>query len=132
MPGHAERESSMKAVLIILLAAMATLTLIAADLTGNDLAGVWKGSMNTQAGPATVTITVKPGTALTGTIQAGEYEVPISNAKISGNRVTFEMKIGFGTVAYDGIVSGDEIQFDVTGTQGDNYKLVCKRQGSKE
>src|SRR5207302_11471107 len=63
------RENEMRFLLIIAIAAMATFNLSAADL-----AGTWKGSMNTQGGEVTVTITIKPGAALTGTIQAGEYE----------------------------------------------------------
>ena len=59
-------------------------------------------------------------------------EAPIENAKISGDGVFFEMKIAPGTLTFDGTVSGDEIKFDVTGTQGDKYKLVCKRQSGRQ
>ena len=31
-----------------------------------DLAGVWKGTMETQIGPAETTITIEPGAALAG------------------------------------------------------------------
>jgi hypothetical protein len=120
------RSIQLRLLLTIAIAVMATFTVSAADLTGT-----WKGSMNTQGGDVTVTLTIKPGPALTGTIQAGEYEAPIVNGKISGDKISFEMRIGPGTVTYDGTISGDEIRFDVVGTQGDKYALICTRQNAK-
>jgi hypothetical protein len=113
----------MRLLFIIAITAMATFSLMAADL-----AGTWKGSMNTQAGETAITITINPGATLAGKIQAGEYEAPIENAKTSGDKIFFEMRIGPGTVTYDGTVSGNTMKFDVTGTQGDKYTLVCTRQ----
>lgn len=110
---------------IIAITAMAAFDLIAADL-----AGTWKGSMTTQGGETVVTITIKPGATLSGKVQAGEYEAIIENAKVSGDEISFEMKIGPGTVMYQGTVSGSEMKFDVTGTQGDKYKLTCTRQSA--
>ncbi len=122
----------MKTILTITLALLATFSLAGAELTGTDLAGTWKGSMNTQMGETTVNITIKPGAAVTGTIQAGEYEAPLDKVKVSGDRISFEMKMAFGTVYYEGTVSGDTMMLDVGGTQGDKYKLTCTRQsGSK-
>lgn len=118
----------MKLISIIVLTAIATLIMTAADLKGSDLAGIWKGSMSTQGGATDVAITIKPGADITGTIQAGEYESPIQNAKTSGDKLYFEMKMAFGTVYYDGAVSGNELRFTVTGTQGDKYALTCTRQ----
>jgi hypothetical protein len=113
----------MRLLLITVIAMMATFSLTAADL-----AGTWKGSMNTQMGEAAVVITIKTGAPLAGTVQAGEYEAPIENAKTSGDKLSFEMRIGPGTITYDGTVSGDQMKFDVTGTQGDKYTLTCTRQ----
>ena len=113
----------MKLLLIIALSAMA-----AYSATAADLAGTWKGSMATQGGETAVTIIIKPGAVLTGSIQAGEYEAPIKNAKVSGDNISFEMNIVYGTLMYDGTVSGNEIRFEVTGVQGDKYTLICKRQ----
>lgn len=118
----------MRMLSIVVISAMVTFSLTAADLTGTDLSGTWKGSMNTQGGETAVTITIKSGAALAGSIQAGEYETPIENASISGDKIFFEMKIGFGTVTYQGTVAGNQINFEVTGTQGDKYTLTCKRQ----
>ena len=103
--------------------AMATCSLIAADL-----AGTWKGSMETQMGQTAVTITIQPGAALAGTVQAGEYDAPIENAQVAGDRISFETNFGPGKVTFDGTVAGDELKLNVTGTQGDKYTLICKRQ----
>ena len=113
----------MKSLLIVAITAMATLTLSAADL-----AGAWKGSMETRMGATEVTITIQPGAALAGKVKAGEYEAPMEKAKLDGNRISFEMNLEHGKVAYEGTVTGDEMKLNVTGTQGDKYALLCKRQ----
>lgn len=113
----------MRLLLILAIAAMVTLTLNAADL-----AGAWKGSMETQMGATGVTITIQPGAALAGKVKAGEYEVPMEKARLDGNRISFEMNVEHGKVTYEGTVTGDEMKLNVTGTQGDKYSLICKRQ----
>jgi hypothetical protein len=113
----------MKLLSVIAVAAILTLSLIAADL-----AGTWKGSMETQIGATDVTITLRPGADLAGTVKVGEYEAPIENAKLAGDKLSFEINIDPGKVTYEGTVAGDEMQLNVTGTQGNKYTLVCKRQ----
>lgn len=112
-----------QAMKLLVTVLISTLAMFAADL-----AGTWKGSMNTQQGEAEITVTIKPGGQLTGTVQAGEYISELHDAKASGDKVSFEMRIGPGVVRYEGTVNGNEIKFDVTGTQGDKYVLICKRQ----
>jgi len=113
----------MRLLLIIAITAMATFSLIAADL-----AGTWKGSMETQIGETAVIITIEPGAALAGKVKAGEYEAPIENAKVAGDKISFEITIEHGKVTYDGTVAGNEMKLNVTGTQGNKYTLTCKRQ----
>ena len=113
----------MKLLLIIAIITMATFGLNAADL-----AGTWKGSMETQMGKTDVTITLTPGAALAGNVKVGEYEAPVEKAKLVGDGLAFEINIEHGKVAFDGTVGGDEMKFTVTGTQGDKYSLICKRQ----
>ena len=112
----------MRLLLIVVIAAM-TLSLNAADL-----AGTWKGSMETQIGETQVTITLQPGTALVGKVKAGEYEASIEKSKLDGDKIYFEINIEPGKVTYEGTVAGDEMKLNVTGTQGDKYSLICKRQ----
>lgn len=113
----------MRPLLIIGVALMVTFTLSAADL-----AGTWKGSMETQIGATDVTIKIQPGATLAGNVQAGEYGAPIEKGKSEGNKISFEINIEHGKVTYDGTVAGDEMKLTVIGTQGDKYSLVCKRQ----
>ena len=121
--GAAELEKSMRLLSILAIAAMAALNSFAADL-----AGTWKGSMETQMGETAITISIQPGAALAGKVQAGEYEAPIENAKVAGDKISFETNFGPGKVIYDGTVAGEELKLNVTGTQGNKYVLVCKRQ----
>jgi hypothetical protein len=107
---------------------VATAAMLAFGLIAADLAGTWKGTMETQMGATEVTIAFQPGATLAGNVQAGEYEGPIENAKLSGEKVSFVARMGPGTVAFEGTLAGDEMKLDVTGTQGDKYKLICRRQ----
>ena len=93
-----------------------------------DLAGVWKGTMETQIGPAETTITIEPGAALAGKVQVMNYEGRIEKGSVDGEKVSFEVTIEPGTIAYAGTVKGDEMTLEVTGTRGDKMSLVAKRQ----
>ena len=93
-----------------------------------DLAGVWKGTMETQIGPAETTITIEPGAALAGKVQVMNYEGRIEKGTVDGEKISFEVTIEPGTIAYAGTVKGDEMTLEVTGTRGDKMSLVAKRQ----
>ena len=64
-----------------------------------DLAGVWKGTMETQIGPAETTITIEPGAALAGKVQVMNYEGRIEKGSVDGEKVSFEVTIEPGTIA---------------------------------
>jgi hypothetical protein len=113
----------MRPLLTLALVAMAALTGAAADL-----AGAWKGAMQTQMGETGVSITLKAGDAVEGTVKVNEYDAPISKGRLDGGKIYFEMNIEHGRLIFDGTVAGDEMKFTVTGTQGDKYPLTCKRQ----
>ena len=102
--------------------------ILALSLSAAGLAGTWKGSMDTQMGQAEVAITFQPTAALAGTVKLGEYEVAIERAKLESGNIAFEVNIAPGKIVFAGTVSGDEMKLNVTGTQGDRYSLVCKRQ----
>jgi hypothetical protein len=59
----------MRLCLIVVIAAMMTLTLTAADV-----AGTWKGTMETQMGPVETTITIQAGEALAGNVKIADFE----------------------------------------------------------
>jgi hypothetical protein len=93
-----------------------------------DLAGVWKGTMETQVGPADTTFTIEPGAALAGKAQIMNYEGRIEKGTVEGEKISFEVSIEPGTITYAGTVKGDEMRLEVTGTRGDKMSLVAKRQ----
>lgn len=99
------------------------------SLQAADLAGTWKGSMDTQGGSVEMTIALKRGPALAGTVRSEQFgEAPIENAKSDGNNIVFEINISYGKVVFEGAVSDDGMKLTVTGTQGDKYQLTCTRQ----
>jgi hypothetical protein len=98
-------------------------------LQAADLAGTWTGSMDTQGQSVEMTIALKPGPALAGTVKSDQFaEVPIENARIDGDRIAFEVNTSYGKVVFEGAVSGDEMKLTVTGTQGSKYPLRCIRK----
>jgi len=108
--------------------ALATTISPIAAVAAADLAGVWKGTMETQIGPTETTITIEPGAALAGKVQVATYEGRIEKGKVDGDTISFEVSIEPGTIAYAGTVKGDEMTLAVTGTRGDKMSLVAKRQ----
>ena len=113
----------MKLLLIMCLTAM-----LAFSLNAADLAGSWKGSMDTQMGKTDVTLTITPGAKLAGTASMGGFSGPIQEGKMDGANISFEVKIEHGSIAFEGTVAGNEMRLNVTGTQGDKYALICARQ----
>jgi len=93
-------------LLILVLAAVAS----AADITGN-----WKSDLETPQGTVQVSYSFKQaGETLTGTWQAAKSPtVEISEGKVTGDKVSFVVKIGAAggmTFAHEGKINGDEIQ----------------------
>jgi hypothetical protein len=113
----------MRLILTTAIAAIMTLSLPAADI-----AGTWKGSMDTPMGNVETTITLQAGETLAGTVKVAEYEAKIENAKLEGDKIYFEINIEPGKMTYEGTVAGDEMKLTVTGTTGNKYQLNCKRQ----
>jgi hypothetical protein len=115
----------MRLSLIVSIAAMMTLTASAADVSG-----IWKGTMETPAGPITNTITLKAqGAQVTGSVSLGDYgQGVIANGKLDGDKISFEVTLDQGKLIYEGAVAGDEMKLIVTGTTGNQYNLIAKRE----
>jgi hypothetical protein len=113
----------MKLSWIVVIAAMMSLTLNAASP-----AGTWKGSMDTQMGKVEMTITFQAGTALAGTVKSDQFDAPVEKAKLDSDRISFEIHIEYGKVAFEGTVADSEMKLTVTGTTGNKYPLNCTRQ----
>jgi len=84
--------------------------------------------METQAGTTQVVITIKPRANLAGDVRLAEYEGSIQNGKLAGEKISFETTLEPGKVSFSGTVAGDQMELNVVGTQGDQYKLNCVRQ----
>jgi hypothetical protein len=108
-------------VLISLLAVLALLTVAYA---ASNIDGTWKGQRPGRDGNMMdVTFSFKAeGATLSGSTTMRDNEVPISDGKISGNEISFVVKMEFGgnsmVMKYTGTISGNEI------------KLKSQREGS--
>ena len=93
----------------------------AQNATGStDVVGAWNMSYTTTDGKkmaSVLTLKLEEG-ALTGTISSPRGSVPIAEATVNGDRISFAViKVGFG----------DRIRIDYTGTvKGDSMKLSMK------
>jgi hypothetical protein len=118
-----QERSSMRLLLTSAVLVFMTLAMNAADIAGS-----WKGSVETEMGTVDVIITFQSGTTLAGNVKAGEYAGPIEKARMDGDRISFEASIEPGRLVFGGTVAGNEMRLNMTGTQGTKYSLVCKRQ----
>lgn len=94
---------------------LATFALLASSAFAADIDGKWAGSVDTPNGPVNVGYTFKAdGAALTGTtIGPDGMEVKISNGKIDGAKLSFDVALDFGgmpfTLSYTGVLAGDTL-----------------------
>jgi hypothetical protein len=85
-----------------------------------DVNGKWTAQVPGRGGQTSEnTFTFKvDGDKVTGTVANQRGENPISDGKISGDDISFTVKLSFNgndiTMAYKGKVSGDEIKFTRT------------------
>jgi hypothetical protein len=105
-----------KLLFVALIALVASIALIAADVSGK-----WTFEQQGRGGNTmTVTLTLKAdGGNLTGTVSGGMGDTAISDGKVDGNNVSFsvkrEMQNGNTFVTtYKGTVDGDTMKLDVT------------------
>jgi hypothetical protein len=114
-------------MLVVMLFAI---TAFAADVTGK-----WSAEVPGRDGQTrTQTFNLKAdGDKLTGTVSGMGGEREITNGKVSGDTITFDVKFeaqgNSRTMNYTGKVSGGEIKFNVTGGQR-NREFTAKRATS--
>ena len=111
-----------------LLSILAVTTILTVGLNAADLTGVWKGSMETQMGKSDVKITITSSAPLAGRVDFGQFEGTINNAKLDGEKISFDVEIDHGKVAFAGTATSVQMKLNVTGTRGDEYQLTCSRQ----
>ncbi len=102
---------------------------LAADVTGK-----WTGQVPGRDGQTReVTYTFKAdGETLTGSMTGRQgQEVPISDGKITGDTLSFVVKVEFGgnsmTWNHTGKITGDEIQMKREGGRGPAREFTLKR-----
>jgi hypothetical protein len=86
-------------------------------LSGADVTGTWKGTFtpeNVDPGPALV-ILKQAGDTVTGTAGPNESERhDITNGKVTGNRITFEVPQGERTMSFVLTLEGDTLTGEAT------------------
>ena len=94
----------------------------AATAFATDVTGTWTGDM---AGPngdgARITFTFKQdGAKLTGTITGPQGDpMEISDGKVDGDKLSFNVSFNGMTIKYEGVIGGDEIKLTMKADQGD-------------
>jgi hypothetical protein len=96
------------------------LLLLAAPVFAADVDGKWTGTMSTPGGDFPVSFVFKAdGAKLTGTMIGMEgMELPITNGKIDGDKISYTVNIDFGgmmlELVYKGVVTASEIKLDMS------------------
>lgn len=114
---------------IALVLALTASTARAADVTGN-----WTAEMTTPDGNSfQLSFTFnQDGAKLTGTVQGPQGDpIEISNGKVDGNKITFDVSFNGTTISHDGTLNeaGDEIDMTTKSDSGDfpGGKMTLKR-----
>ena len=99
--------------------------LLATAVFAADVTGKWTAQVPGRGGQTMEqTFTFKSsGSELTGTVTGFQgNENPISNGKVDGDNISFDVKVSFGgneiVQKYSGAVSGSEIKFKREGGRG--------------
>ncbi len=93
-----------------------------------EIAGTWKGTMETPMGAMETTITFESGSGVTGAVKTDFFESKIENGKLDGDKISFEVNMEFGKLAYEGTVAGDEMKLSLTGPDANKISFSCQRQ----
>lgn len=116
-------------VLLCALVALCSLVAFAADLTGK-----WVGEANPsgKGGPPTFNFK-QSGSTLTGTTMARGGEIGISNGKVDGNNVSFEVTRDMGdkgkvTTKYSGTVEGNTMKLTADNGSGNTRSITLTKQ----
>ena len=118
--------------LLCLCAALAMSLTTATALAATDVTGTWTTSMQTPDGNNfQLTFTFKQdGDKLTGTVQGPQGDpLAISNGKVDGDKLTFDISFNGTTIHHDCAVDGDMIKMTTKSDSGDfpGVQLTLKR-----
>ncbi|MES1258212.1 MAG: hypothetical protein ABUS51_07270 [Acidobacteriota bacterium] len=94
---------------------MAAALLLAPLLFGADATGIWTGTMTDRNGdPQDLSFQFsRTGASLSGKMYGDNESIPVINAKIAGDQITFsvttELNGQISTFLYTGIIAGDQM-----------------------
>ena len=118
-----------KLISLCALFALTTVMAMAADVTGT-----WKGEANPngKGGPPTFNLK-QSGSALTGVQTGGRGDTEISNGKVDGDKVYFEVTRDMGekgkfTSKYSGTVSGSTMSLKMDNGRGEPRDVTLTKQ----
>ena len=113
----------------VLIFALGTATAFAAT----DVTGDWTATMSGPNGEMQLTFHFKQdGDKLTGDVGSpmGGDPMEISNGKVDGNKISFEVSFNGNTISHEGTVNGDEIKLSAKPEGGQNpesMEMTLKR-----
>jgi hypothetical protein len=120
---------------LLCLCAGLMLALTAATAQAADLTGTWTAdTVGPDGSSYPLTFTFKQdGSTLTGTVQGPQGDpIQISNGKVDGNNVSFDVSFNDLTISHTGTVNdaGDEIKLSTKASQPDfpAHDLTLKKQ----
>jgi hypothetical protein len=112
-----------------LAAAFIAVLAIATTAFAADVNGKWVGSVDTPNGPIELTYELKAdGETLTGSVTSAMGTVALSNGKIAGEKLTYDVEIETGKITHEATVNADgtEIAVKATGDWGTAEYVVKK------
>ena len=105
---------------------------LAAPIFAADIDGKWTGSIDAGGGPMPLVYNFKAdGASLAGsTIGPDGTEIKLSDGKISGNNISFNLTLDFGgqslTMAGKGVLAGSELRITLD-FMGMPFEFVLKK-----
>ena len=115
-------------VVTLILLLCVSFGVLAADVTGKWTAQVPSRQGQTREQSFNFKV---DGDHLTGTVSGRQADIPIADGKVSGDTISFTVKMEYGGNSveqkYTGTVAGDEIKFKREGGQGPAREFTAKR-----
>lgn len=118
----------------LLSASVLLLALVASAFAAAGIDGKWNATMNGPDGPMAVVLDVKAeGEKLTGSLNfAAMGPAPISNGKIAGSDVSFDVVLGDGafTLPFKGKLEGDKLTLKIETPMGNDEIAFARAPAS--
>ena len=104
--------------------------LLAVSAFAADVTGKWKATTEGPNGQMEITFDLKAdGNKLTGTATGPMGQVPISEGKLDGDKISFTVETDQFKVTHKGTVSGDEMKLEVN-IGDETMQMTAKRVAS--